>query len=79
MRCGDVIELSKKPPSHIGGIGLLSVIKKWVKLWKAETSYARTCSRTAYNSTHDILQAYVSLLHYNVTKLSTSNMAAVNA
>jgi len=69
------LNYSTKPLGHVGGI--LSVIKRWVKLQKAERSYARVRYQTVYNSLHISLHTYVSLRHSNETALYTSNMAAV--
>jgi len=74
MRCGDV-----KRRRHVGGI--LSVIKRWVELRKADTSYALPgFASEPYTIPHTTVCKSTWVYDITVvTTLYTSNMAAITA
>ena len=68
MACSDVIELSLKPHRHVGGIfSMVEERDRCGNLKKTVIPRLFTNTRILtgpYNSTHNSMQAYVSLRHH---------------
>ena len=68
MACSDVIELSLKPHRHVGGI--FSMVEERDRCGNLKKNcYSKVIHKHGiltgpYNSTHNSLQAYVSLRHH---------------